>query len=80
MERTDEGRVKAKAEGKPFGRRPKLTAHQRREIVKRLAGETTRDLAASYRVDQSTIVRMNARQHGGSEAAGRLINMVACSR
>jgi hypothetical protein len=59
----------AKAEGKPFGRRPKLTAHQRRETVKRLAaGETTRDLAASYRVDQSTIVRANAR-HGGSEAA-----------
>src|SRR5215831_8579952 len=63
--------------GKPFGRRSKLTAHQRREIVKRLAAdETTRDLAASYCVDQSTIVRVNARQHGGSEAAGRLINMV----
>ena len=81
MERTNEGRVKAKAEGKSFGRRPKLTAHQRREIVKRLAaGKSTRDLAASYRVDQSTVVRVNAMQHGGSEAAGRLINMVACSR
>src|SRR5262252_319226 len=66
LERTNEGRAKAKAEGKPFGRRPKLTAHQRREIVKRLAaGETTRDLAASYRVDQSTIVRVNARRGGG---------------
>ena len=69
MERTNEGRAKAKAEGKHFGRRPKLTAHQRREIVKRLAaGETTRDLAASYRVDQSTIVRANAK-HSGRHAA-----------
>ena len=69
LERTNEGRAKARAEGKVFGRKPKLTAHQRREIVKRLAaGETTRDLAASYRVDQSTIVRVNAR-HGGAAAA-----------
>jgi len=66
LERTNEGRVKAKAEGKSFGRRPKPTAHQRREIGKRIAAGETRDLAASYRVDQSTIVRVNARQHGGS--------------
>ena len=32
------------------------------------ADETTRDLAAFYRVDQSTIIRVNAR-HGGGEAA-----------
>ena len=63
LERTNEGRARAIAEGTAFGRKPKLTAHQQREIVKRLAaGETTRDLAASYRVDQSTIVRVHARR------------------
>ena len=68
--RTHEGREKAKANGVPFGRKPKLTAHQQREIVKRLAaGETTRDLAASYRVDQSTIVRVHARRAGSLAAA-----------
>jgi len=70
LERTNEGRARAKAEGKEFGRKPKLTAHQQREIVKRLAaGETTRDLGASYRVDQSTIVRINARRVGSLAAA-----------
>jgi DNA invertase Pin-like site-specific DNA recombinase len=44
LERTNEGRVKAKAEGKSFGRRPKPTAHQRREIVKRIAAGETRVL------------------------------------
>jgi DNA invertase Pin-like site-specific DNA recombinase len=60
--RTNEGRVKAKADGVVFGRKPKLTAHQRHEALKRLGkGETTREIAASYAVDQSTIVRLNAR-------------------
>ena len=33
--RTDEGRKRAQARGVRFGRRPKLTAHQRREALAR---------------------------------------------
>jgi DNA invertase Pin-like site-specific DNA recombinase len=39
--RTGEGRSRAKARGVKFGRPPKLTSHQRREALQRLAaGET----------------------------------------
>jgi DNA invertase Pin-like site-specific DNA recombinase len=50
------------AEGKWFGRRPKLTKHQAREVLKRVeAGEPMREIALSYNVDHSTISRLKAR-------------------
>jgi DNA invertase Pin-like site-specific DNA recombinase len=50
------------AEGTRFGRRPKLTKHQAREALKRVAaGETLREIALSYNVDHATIHRLKAR-------------------
>jgi DNA invertase Pin-like site-specific DNA recombinase len=58
-ERTGEGRKRAKANGVRFGRRPKLSAFQRAEALKRRgAGETLAAIAASYAVDISTISRL----------------------
>ena len=65
--RTNEGRTKAKADGIVFGRKPKLTAHQRHEVLKRLdKGETTREIAATFAVDQSTIVRLKAKHRAAA--------------
>ena len=47
-ERTSEGRKRAMAEGRRFGRKPKLTPHQRAEALKRrAAGETLAEIAKS---------------------------------
>src|SRR6202035_2196682 len=60
-ERTARGRADAKAKGVKFGRKPKLTAHQRREARQRIdAGETQRSGARSYTVSQATISRLTA--------------------
>ena len=49
-------------EGIRFGREPKLTKHQAREALKRVAaGEPLREIALSYAVDHSTISRLKAR-------------------
>ena len=57
--RTGEGRQRAKARGVVMGRRPKLTAHQRREAVaRREAGEVLTDIARSFNVSHSTISRL----------------------
>ena len=57
-ERTARGRADARAKGVKFGRKPKLTPHQQREISKRdKDGETLRSIARSYNVDHSTIRR-----------------------
>ncbi|MBR0797360.1 recombinase family protein [Bradyrhizobium jicamae] len=57
--RTGEGRERAKAKGIQFGRRPKLTHHQRLEaIARRAAGEAQADIARSYNVSHSTISRL----------------------
>ena len=57
--RTDEGRKRAKARGVRFGRKPKLTAHQRQEaIARRAAGEALVDIGRSYNVSHSTISRL----------------------
>ena len=57
--RTGEGRQRAKARGVLMGRKPKLTAHQRREaIARREAGEVLMDIARSYNVSHSTISRL----------------------
>jgi hypothetical protein len=62
LQRTNEGRARAMAEGTRFGRRPKLTKHQAREALKRVAaGEPLREIALSYAVDHSTISRLKAR-------------------
>ena len=59
VERTARGRADAKLKGVQFGRKPKLTPHQRREARKRVeAGETQRSVARSYNVSQATISRL----------------------
>src|SRR5271170_1055063 len=60
--RTAEGRARAKAQGVKMGRKPKLTAHQRREAIKRRDGgdEPQREIASSYNVSHSTISRLKA--------------------
>jgi len=43
LQRTNEGRALAKAEGKVFGGKPKLTVHRRRQAWRRLkAGDHAR--------------------------------------
>jgi DNA invertase Pin-like site-specific DNA recombinase len=62
LQRTNEGRARAMAEGTRFGRKPKLTKHQAREALKRVAaGEPLREIALSYNVDHSTISRLKTR-------------------
>jgi DNA invertase Pin-like site-specific DNA recombinase len=60
--RTGEGRARAKANGVHMGRRPKLTAHQKREAIKRrdLEDETLRSIGRSYNVSAATISRLTA--------------------
>ena len=57
--RTGEGRKRAKANGIRFGRKPKLTEHQRQEALeRRRLGEACVDIARSYAVSHSTISRL----------------------
>ncbi len=57
--RTGEGRERAKARGVKLGRRPKLTAHQKREaLARREAGEPLVEIARSYNISHSTISRL----------------------
>lgn len=57
--RTSEGRARAKAKGVRFGRKPKLTPHQRQEATaRREAGESLVDIGRSYNVSHSTISRL----------------------
>ena len=57
--RTGEGRERAKARGVRMGRKPKLTAHQRREALsRREVGEPLVEIARSYAVHHSTISRL----------------------
>jgi DNA invertase Pin-like site-specific DNA recombinase len=59
LERTGEGRDRAMAQGVVFGRKPKLTHHQRQEAIKRRdAGETIQAIARSYNVHHSMISRL----------------------
>jgi DNA invertase Pin-like site-specific DNA recombinase len=60
--RTVLGRERAKAQGVRFGRKPKLTAHQRSQALKLLdAGEPQSTVARLLNVDQSTISRLATR-------------------
>jgi DNA invertase Pin-like site-specific DNA recombinase len=57
--RTGEGRKRAMADGVRFGRKPKLTPHQRNEAIKRHgAGESEAAIARTFNVNQSTISRL----------------------
>jgi DNA invertase Pin-like site-specific DNA recombinase len=59
--RTGDGRKRAQERGVRFGRPPKLTVHQRREALTRLAaGETQADIGRSFNVDATTIGRLQA--------------------
>jgi len=60
-QRTGEGRARAKARGIRFGRRPKLTAHQRLEALERReAGEPLAEIGRTYNVSHSTISRLRS--------------------
>jgi DNA invertase Pin-like site-specific DNA recombinase len=57
--RPDEGRQRAQERGVRFGRKPKLTQHQRQEaLARREAGETLAAIGRSYNVSYSTISRL----------------------
>lgn len=61
LSRTGEGRQRAKARGVRLGRKPKLTAHQRREALeRRAAGEALTEIARTFAVSHSTISRLRA--------------------
>ena len=59
VKRADEGRKLAKANGARFGRKPKLSDHQKSKALERLvAGESAREIAKDFGVSHSTIVRL----------------------
>ncbi len=62
--RTGEGRERAMRNGVRFGRKPKLTAHQRQEALKRReSGEPLTAIGRSYNVSHSTISRLRNESH-----------------
>jgi DNA invertase Pin-like site-specific DNA recombinase len=59
--RTGERRERAKARGVRFGRPKKLSAHQRREAIDRIAaGEAVAEVARTFGVDRATVHRVKA--------------------
>jgi DNA invertase Pin-like site-specific DNA recombinase len=61
LKRANEGRAAARRKGTRFGRKPKLTAHQQAEALKRLdAGESCRSIAKSMAVHHATISKLAA--------------------
>ena len=57
--RTGEGRARAKARGVHMGRPPKLNRDQQREARARLdAGDTLTDIARTFGVSHTTIMRL----------------------
>jgi DNA invertase Pin-like site-specific DNA recombinase len=59
LSRTGEGRKRAMARGVRFGRKPKLTAHQVAEAIRRREqGEAMTDIGRSYNVSHQTISRL----------------------
>ena len=59
LARTSEGRKRAQQRGVQFGRKRKLTFHQRQEAIARRAnGEACVDIGRSYNVSHSTISRL----------------------
>lgn len=65
LARTSDGRKLALQKGVKFGRRSKLTQHQRLEALhRRQCGETLRQIAKSYNVSYSTISRLTPSSAG----------------
>jgi len=59
LSRTNEGRKRARSNRIKFGRRPKLTKHQREEaLARKRNGETLTAIAKSYNVSHMTICRL----------------------
>ncbi|MET4802818.1 recombinase family protein [Bradyrhizobium sp. LB11.1] len=59
MRRTRAGRERARANGVKFGRKPKLTLEQRREVLgRKLSGEPQSHIARAFQVSPSTISRV----------------------
>ena len=59
-ERTSAGRKRAMADGTKFGRKPKLSAHQQAEAIRRReASETLASIAKNYAVSIAMISRLN---------------------
>jgi len=59
--RTAEARTRAQARGVKFGRKLKLTPHQRAEaLARKEAGESLVEIGRSYNVSHSTISRLEA--------------------
>lgn len=60
--RVEDGTKRARERGVKFGRKYKLTPHQKAEALARLkAGEAQADVARSYGVNRSTVCRLEAR-------------------
>ena len=60
--RTGEGLQRAKDRGVRLGRKPKLTIHQRREVLtRRENGDSVTEIARSYAVHHATISRLVSR-------------------
>ncbi len=61
VKRANEGRAAARKRGARFGRKPKLTEHQRQEARARVrrGKESVRGIARSYNVAHSTISRLS---------------------
>jgi DNA invertase Pin-like site-specific DNA recombinase len=69
--RTGEGRRRAQERGVRFGRPRKLTAHQRQEVLQRIAaGETQADIARLLNVSPPTISRLAASSPFAHAAVG----------
>jgi DNA invertase Pin-like site-specific DNA recombinase len=57
VKRANDGRAAAKAKGARFGRKPKLSDHQRKETARRLeAGESARAIAKDFRIHHATLL------------------------
>lgn len=69
IERTLSGQARARAEGKKFGRPPKTSEAQRKEILCRIAsGETVSAVAKAFGVSRGTIITIKNASSGLSVA------------
>jgi len=81
LARTSEGRSRAKLRGIRFGRRPKLTPHQRAEALdRRAAGETLVEIAKSYNVHDNCEVYLKRLGQSSifQDAVGRVPGLQVC--
>jgi DNA invertase Pin-like site-specific DNA recombinase len=68
LARTSDGRARARAREVKFGRKQKLTSHQRQEaLARREAGEALAEIGRSYNVSHSTISRLGCASAGSLE-------------